>query len=96
MPEPLLAEHPPPSRRFRLRRRDADICLAVFAREAREAREAEAVPRLDFEGDEGSAPRPPVEITSGWDVFNPDDQLEHTIPTGRNEAAADGTPASDK
>jgi len=40
------------------------------------------------EGDEGSAPRPPVEITSGWDVFNPDDQLEHTIPTGRTEPAA--------
>lgn len=40
------------------------------------------------EGDEGSAPRPPVEITSGWDVFNPDDQLEHTIPTGRTEPTA--------
>eukprot|EP00913_Durusdinium_trenchii_P018069 g16979.t1 len=42
------------------------------------------------EGDEGSVPRPPVEITSGWDVFNPDDQLEHTIPTGRNETGQDG------
>lgn len=39
------------------------------------------------EGDEGSVPRPPVEITSGWDVFNPDDQLEHTIPTGLSAAA---------
>lgn len=45
-----------------------------------------AVPAVD-EGDEGSVPRPPVEITSGWDVFNPDDQLEHTIPTGLSAAA---------
>eukprot|EP00435_Cladocopium_sp_Y103_P003676 s1749_g1.t1 len=42
---------------------------------------------LADEDDEGSVPRPPVEITSGWDVFNPDDQLEHTIPTGLSSAA---------
>jgi len=48
-----------------------------------------AVPTSNVdEGDERSVPRPPVEITSGWDVFNPDDQLEHTIPTGRNETTA--------
>merc|ERR1712218_551150 len=33
------------------------------------------------EGEEGHAPRPPDEVTSGWDVFDPDDQVEHTIPT---------------
>eukprot|EP00930_Biecheleria_cincta_P044962 TRINITY_DN3097_c0_g1_i2.p1 TRINITY_DN3097_c0_g1~~TRINITY_DN3097_c0_g1_i2.p1 ORF type:complete len:1218 (-),score=426.75 TRINITY_DN3097_c0_g1_i2:124-3438(-) len=30
---------------------------------------------------EGSAPRPPDEVTSGWDVFDPDEQVENTIPT---------------
>eukprot|EP00931_Biecheleriopsis_adriatica_P074489 TRINITY_DN4852_c0_g1_i6.p1 TRINITY_DN4852_c0_g1~~TRINITY_DN4852_c0_g1_i6.p1 ORF type:complete len:316 (-),score=85.09 TRINITY_DN4852_c0_g1_i6:99-1046(-) len=39
------------------------------------------------EGDEGSVPRPPDEVTSGWDVFNPDDQLENTIPTAPSDVA---------
>mmetsp|Transcript_108920 Transcript_108920/g.274088 ORF Transcript_108920/g.274088 Transcript_108920/m.274088 type:complete len:159 (-) Transcript_108920:88-564(-) len=30
---------------------------------------------------ETQALRPPDEVTSGWDVFDPDDQIEHTIPT---------------
>jgi len=38
------------------------------------------VPREE-EGEEANAPRPSVEVTSGWDVFDPDDQIENTIPT---------------
>jgi len=44
------------------------------------------------EGEEALAPRPPDEVTSGWDVFDPDDQNEHTIPTalGAHSTAAGG------
>jgi len=34
----------------------------------------------DVDGEESHVPRPPDEVTSGWDVFDPDDQPEHTIP----------------
>ena len=32
----------------------------------------------------------PTRRTLDCEVFNPDDQLEHTIPTGRNETTQDG------
>jgi hypothetical protein len=35
------------------------------------------------EVEESHAPRPPCEVTSGWDVFDPDDQTENTIPTSQ-------------
>jgi hypothetical protein len=41
--------------------------------------ESQAVPNQ--EGVESQVPRQPVEVTSGWDVFDPDEQTEHTIPT---------------
>lgn len=40
-----------------------------------------APPSQRSDGDDLQHPRPSVEVTSGWDVFDPDDQCEHTIPT---------------
>ena len=31
-------------------------------------------------------------MTSGWDVFDPDDQIENTIPTAHGNGGADTVP----